>query len=294
MGLNDDYNSIRGNILMMSHLPSIGQVYFMLIQEEKQREIRSSGHFITDSASLAVQSHMSYQYYKENLDRLNTRTQSLNSKFNRNEEKKSALFCNYCKKPGHSIEKGYKLHGFPPNSKYKGPRRTAALAQTDGSMINDCHTALPLTNVAVPGLTSEQSSQLIALLQNVQLHKAGHNYAAPSQDCSHNFGSGAFSSLAGTNIKGYTQSLCLLSCVSGWQNTWIIDTRPSDCMCCNKDLFENFVALAKPNSVTLSNGKCVLVTHAGTVAFKNHLTLHGVLYIPSFRYNPLSVSKLAS
>jgi len=35
MGLNDDYNSVRGNILMMNPLPSIGQVYSMLIQGEK-------------------------------------------------------------------------------------------------------------------------------------------------------------------------------------------------------------------------------------------------------------------
>ena len=65
MGLNDDYNSIRGNIIMMSPLPSISQVQSMLIQEEKQREIRSSGHFLVDSASLAIESHNSHQYTKE-------------------------------------------------------------------------------------------------------------------------------------------------------------------------------------------------------------------------------------
>ena len=169
MGLNDDYNSVRGNILMMSPLPSIGQVYSMLIQEEKQREIRSSGHFLADSASLAVESHRSYQYYKGKLDRTDNRIESSNNKFERNEGKRSVLFCNYCKKPGHSIEKCYRLHGFPPNSKYRSQRRTVALAQTDGQeRTNDCHTGLPLNNAAVPGLTPEQSSQLIALLQNVQ------------------------------------------------------------------------------------------------------------------------------
>ena len=73
MGLNDDYNSVRGNILMMNPLPSIGQVYSMLIQEEKQREIRSSGHLLADSASLAVQSHKTHQYYKGKVDRADTR-----------------------------------------------------------------------------------------------------------------------------------------------------------------------------------------------------------------------------
>lgn len=111
----------------------------------------------------------------------------------------------------------------------------------------------------------------------------------PNQDSGYNSGLATFSSLADINSLGYMQSLCLLSCVSDWQNTWIIDTGASDYMCHNKDLFDSFVTLDKPNSITLPDGKCVLVTHAGTVTFKNHLTLHGVLYIPSFRYNLLSV-----
>jgi len=125
MGLNDDYNSVRGNILMMNPLPSIGHVYSMLIQEEKQREIRSTGNFITDSASLAVESHKPHQYYRGKVDKVDTRVESSNSRFERNEGKKSILFCNYYKKPGHSIEKCYRLHGFSPSNKYKGQRRTA-------------------------------------------------------------------------------------------------------------------------------------------------------------------------
>lgn len=39
MGLNEQYSSVRGNFLMMKPLPSVTQVYSLLIQEEKQREI---------------------------------------------------------------------------------------------------------------------------------------------------------------------------------------------------------------------------------------------------------------
>ena len=73
MGLNDDYNSIRGNILMMSHLASISQVYSMLIQEEKQREIKSSGHFLADSASLVVETHKPHQIHRGKIDKVETR-----------------------------------------------------------------------------------------------------------------------------------------------------------------------------------------------------------------------------
>ena len=162
MGLNDDYNSIRGNILMMNPLPSISQVYFMLSQEEKQREIRSSGHFPVNSASLTVESYKPSQYYREKVERSDTRFETFSNMFERNEGKRPSLanlFCNYCKKPGYSIEKCYRLHGFPPNNKHKGARRTAALVQTNGqegtSSMNDCYYSLNSNNVAVPGLTPE-------------------------------------------------------------------------------------------------------------------------------------------
>jgi len=72
MVLNDDYHAIKGNILMMTPLPSISQVYSMLIQGEKQREIRSSGQFLTDSASLAVETHRPHQSYKGKVDKTDT------------------------------------------------------------------------------------------------------------------------------------------------------------------------------------------------------------------------------
>lgn len=39
MGLNEDYQSVRGNVLMMKPLPTVGKTYSLLLQEEKQREI---------------------------------------------------------------------------------------------------------------------------------------------------------------------------------------------------------------------------------------------------------------
>ena len=37
MGLNESYTSVRGNILMMPPLPSLSQIYSLLVQEERQR-----------------------------------------------------------------------------------------------------------------------------------------------------------------------------------------------------------------------------------------------------------------
>ncbi|KDO46179.1 hypothetical protein CISIN_1g047947mg, partial [Citrus sinensis] len=53
MGLNETYSAIRGQILLMNHLPSIRQAYSSISQEEKQC-LLSSVHTNTDSSSSAA------------------------------------------------------------------------------------------------------------------------------------------------------------------------------------------------------------------------------------------------
>jgi len=199
----------------------------------------------------------------------------------------SNLLCSYCKKPGHSIDKYYKLHGFPPNFKFKNPRRTAALVQ-----IHDIHSTSVAqhpnqhTAISVPGLTPEQSSQLITLRQNVQLNKEAQDVTQA--------GHSAFTSFVGTTLHKHRQNLCLLSSLADWNNIWIIDIGASDHMCHSRELFTTFLFLIKPIAVTLPNGKKEIVTYFGTVTVTKDLVLHGVLYIPSFKYNLLSVSRLSN
>jgi len=297
MGLNDDYKAVRGNILMMNPLPTIGQVYSMLIQEEKQREIRSIGQIFGDSASLAIEVHKPNNAYKGRTERIEGRLENASSKFERAEiAKKSNLFCNYYKKTGHSIDKCCRLHGFPTNFKFKNPRRTAALVhagdQENGLAVQEHSSFGSQSNVTVPGLTQEQSSQLITLLQNVQATKSGNNTSYQGSDYS--APSTGFTSLAGIDTTDHTQNLCLLSSVADWKNIWIVDTGATDHMCHNRDLFTDLTSLFKPVVVTLPDGKSIPVTQSGTIVFSNTLSLHGVLYIPSFKYNLLSVSKLCN
>ena len=41
MGLNESYNTVRSNILMMTPLPNVRQAYSLLVQEEMQRQVTS-------------------------------------------------------------------------------------------------------------------------------------------------------------------------------------------------------------------------------------------------------------
>ena len=52
VGLNDVYKGVRGNILMSRPLPNISEAYYMLLQEEHQREMSSETGIIPQSAAL--------------------------------------------------------------------------------------------------------------------------------------------------------------------------------------------------------------------------------------------------
>ena len=51
IGLNDSYTSVRGSLLMMNPLPSLGQTYSLLVQEERKRQVKSNTQFLSDTTS---------------------------------------------------------------------------------------------------------------------------------------------------------------------------------------------------------------------------------------------------
>nr|XP_009804863.1 PREDICTED: uncharacterized protein LOC104250028 [Nicotiana sylvestris] len=112
MGLNDIYSAVRSNILMLTPLPSVNQAYSLFIQDEKQREIHVAQHPV-ETAFLEGNQQTYFQKYANR-----------EGKFKANlEEKKSNLMCNYCKKPGHSIDKCYGIIGFPSTLKFTKSRK---------------------------------------------------------------------------------------------------------------------------------------------------------------------------
>lgn len=140
---------------MKTPLPSIGQVYSILLQEESQREIHSGTQFVAESASFHV-----------NSSRMPT------SQFVRRpgfDLKKTNLICNYCKKPGHIVDKCYKLHGFPADFKFTKSKRPSLAAQaeisTTGDSSNVISAAVPVnqnsTDTPNVHITPEMYSQLV-------------------------------------------------------------------------------------------------------------------------------------
>ncbi|XP_019239958.1 PREDICTED: uncharacterized protein LOC109219947, partial [Nicotiana attenuata] len=112
MGLNEVYTTMRGNILMMKPLPSLAQAFSLLVQEEKQREFKPSSHLNLESTSLHVNTAPSQ--HQNPFGARNFKTHyTVNSG-----QSRGRPFCDYCKRPGHTKDKCYKLHGYPQGNSY--------------------------------------------------------------------------------------------------------------------------------------------------------------------------------
>ncbi|XP_074350333.1 uncharacterized protein LOC141689818 isoform X2 [Apium graveolens] len=183
MGLNDSYNMMRGSILMRSPLPSLGQVYSLLLQEEAQREIHSTGQFLPDSAALNIAS--------------NNKPGQQFHQYNKSDNKKSSLHCNSCKKPGHVIDKCYRLHGFPNDFKFNKPKRFAAQVDSNFQYQDNGSSTVATNdnakNITPAVLTPDICAQFMALLKNA-------SQQSPSSQTDHATSSANFAVLGDEEI----------------------------------------------------------------------------------------------
>ena len=101
MGLNDSFSQIRGPILLSNPLPSIGNVFSLILQEEAQREI-----FITHSPTNASNNIVFY---------VNSASKNQYDNNKGKYIKKERPKCAHCDMLGHTKDKCYKLVGYPPN-----------------------------------------------------------------------------------------------------------------------------------------------------------------------------------
>ncbi|XP_042950892.1 uncharacterized protein LOC122282896 [Carya illinoinensis] len=150
MGLNDCFSHIRGQILMLEPLPNINKVFSLIVQEEKQREI--SKHNMIDTAAFM------------------SKVQDTNPAMKRfapgkQQQKRDKLFCTHCGMNNHTVDKCYKVHGYPPgfkqnstNFRQKG-RFTATANQLSGQILST-----PFENFNQMPFSQEDYQKLLSLI----------------------------------------------------------------------------------------------------------------------------------
>ena len=98
MGYNKSFSQVRAQILMFDPLPSTKKLFSLIFQEERHRSLSFLNLFQPNVAAYRASS----------------------SNYNSYKSKKDKPYCTHCGMLGHTIDKCYKIHGYPPSYKPKG------------------------------------------------------------------------------------------------------------------------------------------------------------------------------
>ena len=247
-----------------------------------------------------------------------------NANCTKGNNKRERPLCTHCNMLGHTIDKCYKLHGYPPGYKPKGKSNDNQVSFDQGAMIE--HSSLG--SVQCP-ITKAQCEQLLAFFNTSSNSGDEHQAATVSNGdgmpslmtgiagVASSFGVPAGTGLATTishpstynsylktmasmasslsfnsNLKHSVFSTKLVNKDMFPSTDWVIETGATDHMVHSVSCFTSITSTLNTH-VNLPNGEIALVTHIGTVRISETLILYDVLCVPAFSFNLTFVSKLA-
>ena len=149
MGLSESFTPTRGQVLLMDLIPPINRVFALISQEEKQRTMVGQSYLNQDPTNNVTMLAKSYSKIKHH--------------------KRDKPICTYCKIPSHTVDKCYKLHGFPLGYKPKikgqvnAVRINSVEAQNSRASIGQQDSGKP-KKFSVSSLSVDQCNQLIGML----------------------------------------------------------------------------------------------------------------------------------
>ena len=90
-----------------------------------------------------------------------------------------------------------------------------------------------------------------------------------------------------TNVTG----ICKNDDFNNDYHTWIIDTGATSHICCLKELFNSYTTIFNSHVLLLNSTK-VQVEGIGSIKINEDIFLHNILFIPTFKFNLLSLVTL--
>ncbi|CAH9143418.1 unnamed protein product [Cuscuta epithymum] len=151
-GLNQEYMNVKSQVLLIDPIPGMSKVYGMTVKLEHKLVSEESDIIHANSVGMSIPN----SEVKTNL------INAVNGNF-----KKPGGFgtgqkpkCTHCGKLGHTVDKCYHLHGFPPGYKFK--------ARQDEGQKSISHTV----GIEQAGFTNEQLQYLMNFFQRQQVSKS--------------------------------------------------------------------------------------------------------------------------
>ena len=92
---------------MQQPFPSISKIHALVLQEEPHKSVGHGGSYTAKPNSVAMYAN-------------SKGSNSGNPTWNKGNNKRERPLCTHCNMLGHTIDKYFKLHGYPPGYKPKG------------------------------------------------------------------------------------------------------------------------------------------------------------------------------
>ncbi|XP_019256399.1 PREDICTED: uncharacterized protein LOC109234799 [Nicotiana attenuata] len=224
MGLNDNFEQARCQILLMPSLPSIDKAYAMVVQEERRKSFTGgtygqTGH--NDPTALFTAQSISKPRINYSLE-----CDFCHLKGHTRNECYKLMRCEFCNKTGHLKENCYKIIGYPYDFKQKN-KANAVMIDGAGQqgMI-----ASPTTRIYQPSSNVEPAQ--FSLKNRTSANMAGKCFCGNVALCE--------------NLE-----LC----------KWIVDTGATNHMIGDKSLLKNETSVGNSGQVQLPTGDSASISH---------------------------------
>ncbi|KAG6512625.1 hypothetical protein ZIOFF_030750 [Zingiber officinale] len=287
MSLNDSFSIIRGSILLMNHLPDTRKVHALILQHERQSDMavnrNNSGH-VVNFAQPKTQNHIS--------SRQVTKAESHHLTGN------NRLYCTNFEMDGHTIDRYFYIHGFPPGHRYHGKDiKPKGKKSINSSVVPN------MERSETKQLTTKEYDQIMALLRkeigNTEplINTSGIDSIYASSTWILDNGAIDHEKKDAANFSKEEQHEILFYSQHGYalKHHWYLDSGASNHMTGNKELFVEL----NPNissSIILGVGTYRSVKGKDTIVVQtkegNKNLIIDILYVPSLSYNLLSIGQL--
>lgn len=161
MGLDEEFNTVKSQILGMRPIPSLCVAYHMVSEDEQQRLVSSTARHGTEMAAFHVQNRRVEKSRGDPIVYKNKR--------------KDRPTCGHCGKFGHKEEQCFEIIGYPANW-HKGMRERS---NHKGQNLGPKAAHIGSEKGTSAGLTQSQMNKLMQLL-NSDVEKSGESSANPT------------------------------------------------------------------------------------------------------------------
>ncbi|KAF1897843.1 hypothetical protein Lal_00032604 [Lupinus albus] len=254
-GLNDRYESVRSQIMLMDPLPTFNKAFSLLTQQERHLQSHNSdpkilmngsenGYNRSDDGfntniSDVYNSNMGRGRGRNNLNGIGRGqyTQGRNNNYaERSNNGTGSKMCTYCNRNGHTIYQCYKKHDFPPGY-FKN---------------NNLNNITSMQEFAHNKETNSENKDN----GNVTEHQSNHMVNNLSANLDNSQGKG--------NMHQFAHL--------GMSLEWVLDTGATDHVCHTLSLYQTFKHI-KPIVVTLPNENQIKASISGSISLSKNLIL---------------------